>query len=408
MAQILQPYKVPICYNDLSQPETMGDVIYALENLSGTINDIFDRIDRRISDEQKRVDQINSRVTACEHKVQQVRGSTQATTVFSTSKYPAPKTLPSYPTLFSQMNETLSPYREVDEEIQYAPAHPGFSTVGGSRQFNSEMRDIVMRLNNQGSDLERVEFTMEDQGLGRLPTTLHSVGSLLLFNSNINPYQDYQTLDNLMSTGREKSVADEDKTAKALASAPTTMLSGEALPDIEGLDLTFKPSLGEMSSLALPANLPLDFIAGNVAFSGLDLPSIAPSAHGKGLANFDLPQITDGSSGAGTTSSASQSSYAAPAPEVQQQAAPPPPPPPPPPPSAPPAAALSTGPPPPPPPPPSVAPAAALEVAIALAFWWLWLLVSVLIVAGADEMGVGVGLGCASAEGATGTSMVVP
>jgi hypothetical protein len=40
-----------------------------------------------------------------------------------------------------------------------------------------------------------------------------------------------------------------------------TILSGEALPEIQGLDLLFKPQLGEVSSLALPENLPLDFIA---------------------------------------------------------------------------------------------------------------------------------------------------
>ena len=58
---------------------------------------------------------------------------------------------------------------------------------------------------------------------------------------------------------REKNA--EEETGKTLASAPSTLLSGAALPDIEGLDLTFKPSMGEMSSLALPENLPLDFIA---------------------------------------------------------------------------------------------------------------------------------------------------
>jgi hypothetical protein len=40
-----------------------------------------------------------------------------------------------------------------------------------------------------------------------------------------------------------------------------TIISGDALPDIQGLDLMFKPSMGEMSSIALPDNLPLDFIA---------------------------------------------------------------------------------------------------------------------------------------------------
>ena len=46
MAQILQPYKIPVIYNDLSPEETLGDVFYALETLSHTIDDIFNRIDK--------------------------------------------------------------------------------------------------------------------------------------------------------------------------------------------------------------------------------------------------------------------------------------------------------------------------------------------------------------------------
>jgi hypothetical protein len=34
-----------------------------------------------------------------------------------------------------------------------------------------------------------------------------------------------------------------------------------ALPDVTSLDLLFRPTMGTMSSLALPENLPLDFIA---------------------------------------------------------------------------------------------------------------------------------------------------
>lgn len=105
MAQILQPYKVPVTFNDLSPNETICDALYALETLSATIDDIFGRIEKRVHDERKRVDQIKSRVAVCKSKVDQVRGSRKATTVFSTAKFPAPKTLPLYPTLFSHMHE---------------------------------------------------------------------------------------------------------------------------------------------------------------------------------------------------------------------------------------------------------------------------------------------------------------
>lgn len=139
---------------------------------------------------------------------------------------------------------------------------------------------------------------------------------------------------------------------RALASAPSTLISGEALPDIAALDLTYKPQMGELSALALPSNLPLDFLA-DIHFDGAALPSIAPSAH-RGAADYSLPQITDGTT---TGSAFSASSQYAPPPSAKQpppapSSAPPPPPssaPPPPPSSAPPPPPPSSAPPPPPP-----------------------------------------------------------
>ena len=37
--------------------------------------------------------------------------------------------------------------------------------------------------------------TMETEGLGRFPARVSSLSSVLLFNSNINPYQDYASFD---------------------------------------------------------------------------------------------------------------------------------------------------------------------------------------------------------------------
>ena len=212
-------------------------------------------------------------------------------------------------------------------------------------------------LNREGSEPERVEFLMEEKGLGTLPSNIPSIGSILLFNSSINPYKNYVAEDNLVSTGRAKIVEESDK-AK-IASAPSSLLSGEALPDINALDLTFKPQLGELASLALPTNLPLDFVA-DIQFSAM-LPSIAPSTFSK--ADFSLPQITMGNnpnpppppnpSQVNNTSMNLNTS----------NSAPPPPPPPPPPPnpnpnpsqsiSQPPSQTNVNFPPPPPPPPPT-------------------------------------------------------
>jgi hypothetical protein len=104
MTQILQPYEVSIVNADVEQHETLNDVFYSLERLDSTIDDIFGRVERRITDERSRLDQINNRIANCHAKVNDIRGSKKATTVFSTAKFPAPEKLPAYPTLFSQVS----------------------------------------------------------------------------------------------------------------------------------------------------------------------------------------------------------------------------------------------------------------------------------------------------------------
>jgi hypothetical protein len=362
MAQIIQPYEVSITSVDVSPQEVLLDLFHSLERLSGTVDDIFGKVEKRVMDERNRINQINSRVDACKKVVDSIRGKQTATTIFSTAKFPAPKKLPAYPTLLSQVANMPDPHRDVEDDVAYYPPSAKQSVVGNA-EATEESLLLLSRLNAHGSDLERVEFTMEDEGLGTFPTQIEYVGSLLLFNTKINPYKEYQSLDNFMSTGKQKD--DEIAAAKGLAAAPTSILSGDALPDIEGLDLNFKPQMGVMSNLSLPDNLPLDFVATNLNYRGAELPSIAPSAQ---KPNYDLPQITYGGYDAGPTAKevyipdipdVPSSAGAAPAAggDAATKSAPPPPPPP----------TAAVAPPPPPPPmsvnahpPPDATPAAAM------------------------------------------------
>lgn len=280
MAQILQPYELPLIYSDLSPSETLRDALHAIKSLSRTVDEIFTKIDSRLATERQRLGSIHKRVSKCHDKVRQVQGSKKAITVFSTAKFPAAKTLPFYSTLIPDAKEIPSAYREAGDE-QYFLAPSKYALVG-KPDLHVEVLTLLGRLNSYGTDMERIEFIIEDEGLGTLPDYVPSVGSLLLFNSSINLYKEYQTQDNLISTGRRVIGADsfmnnsltvlyyrvrldDEVSKKALASAPMTILSGDALPDIEALDLNFKPIMEEMSTLMLPANLPLDFIAGNTA-----------------------------------------------------------------------------------------------------------------------------------------------
>ena len=154
-----------------------------------------------------------------------------------------------------------------------------------------------------------------------------------------------------MASGGRKKVSDDADSKNNLASAPKTLVNGDILPDIEAMDLNFRPDTGDINAFALPDNLPLNFIA-DISYQGVALPSIAPSAQYNNKSGLNLPQLTDGGlSMEGGAPLPPPPSAELPPPVA---AAPPPPPPPgpqpsvdatPPPPPAPPVAPTTTAPP---------------------------------------------------------------
>ena len=61
-----------------------------------------------------------------------------------------------------------------------------------------------------------------------------------------------------------KAVQNDADVKANLANAPKTLIDGDILPDIEAMDLNFRPDMGDINAFALPDNLPLNFIAGIV------------------------------------------------------------------------------------------------------------------------------------------------
>ena len=92
-------------YNDLNQNEIYNDISYTLETLTIIMNDVFNKINYRIINEKNKLDTIKLRINKCKLKVDEIRGSQNATTIFSTAKFPTSKILLSYPTLFSEIHK---------------------------------------------------------------------------------------------------------------------------------------------------------------------------------------------------------------------------------------------------------------------------------------------------------------
>lgn len=216
----------------------------------------------------------------------------------------------------------------------------------------------------------REEGYQEWEGLGRLPEHLPSVSSLILFNTNENPYNVYVSIDNLLY--EDDGSADVDTVpSHIVAAGPQSVISGEELERYGHLKIRYQPTIDGAPQLNLPTALgaELGMVADNISWetSGLDIPTfepIAPSAHMASMPDLPVDPAALGNGPAvatpppppgGASSAPPPPSSAPPPPPPPGAGAPPPPPPPPgagaPPPPPPPGAGA-----PPPPPPPSNVP----------------------------------------------------
>ncbi|RAW27074.1 hypothetical protein PC110_g16534 [Phytophthora cactorum] len=259
--QTSQVYAVDRVYGDLQPQFVAKDVLKALSQLDAVVGDVFNRLVHKVSQEKERVAAVDKRIQVCQAKVNALtarRTSNKPTTVFSTSKYPAPKQLPLPKTLFHDKPYADAPplVPDADDDTHFLPAEPLPPAHRG--QHMAEVVELFEKV-NEYQKTQQPEADMEKEGLGRLPEYIPSVGSVLLFNSGENPYQKYTSWDNLLGTDYEE----EEEKQKELAKAPRTIEYGDELPAVHGLNYEFHPSMGIMPDMSakLPTNLPLENIA---------------------------------------------------------------------------------------------------------------------------------------------------
>ncbi|TMW57301.1 hypothetical protein Poli38472_003226 [Pythium oligandrum] len=343
--QTTQVYAVERVYDDLRAPFVAKDIIKQLQQLDIVVGDVFNRLAHKVGQEKERVATIDRRIRVCQAKVNAIterRTSNKPTTVFSTSKYPAPKVLPATKTLFHDKPYADTPVvvPDADDDAHFLPAE--VMPPAQRTQVMTEVLELFEKVNPY-REPKQGEVDMSKDGLGRLPEYIPSVGSVLLFNSGENPYQKYTSWDNLLGTDYEE----EEEMQKKLASAPKTLVEGDELPEVQRVDYDFRPTMGtvENPSAKMPTNLPLPNIAQDVQFtaeSGANT-SIAPSVFQQSKVLPDLPPNAPFAD-APTATEPTQAN----APIGPLDGPPPPPPPPP-------SIDFSSGDAPPPPPPPPTA-----------------------------------------------------
>lgn len=108
---LLQPYELPLVRYDLHESETMKDVLFSIESLAVSMDDIFSKLQGNVTSERKRLANINERLAVCQQKVKAFKGSKRPSKVFSTARFPGNLNYPLHPTVIQASESVLvSPF----------------------------------------------------------------------------------------------------------------------------------------------------------------------------------------------------------------------------------------------------------------------------------------------------------
>lgn len=293
MSSGVQMYHVPIILPDLRREESLTQVIDSLEYLQAVADDIFNRISNRVAENRDQLTAINNRINTCQAKVDKLRHRSKATQVYATPKYPAPRNLSEYTSLFCNVNPQLQKIKrsKVSSDIRL-PDVTNEMMHAKSTYFKPKVASkATIKYNKQRSKSTGGdnETEAEGEGLGSLPKHLPSVSSLLLFNTSENPYKKYVILDPLegVKTKTRDSIKEEE-----ISEAPYTITEGEELLRGNIDSVMYVPIMPELPELDVPLQLPhLPNVADDLFYEADLGPSIAPSVAGSNVPELPTLEI---------------------------------------------------------------------------------------------------------------------
>lgn len=273
---------VPLVPLDGSPSVCLSSCLSSLSVLSSVLDDCFLRLSSRLSHHHESLQSINTRLIVAQQKVTQIsENSSRVTTIFSSAKYPSipVSSVGRYKKVFSSSSLALdlnqlrvmmsSPSsRLMLDELPYIPPSsctPPLSIPKDALNSTSLPCDTSSLFNSLSKcRIKRIERVCDEtqEGLGPLPGYLPSVSSVVLFNSDENPYKHYNTINNLEGVGGKDRANNNDFGPSA---APQSLIEGAILPSFAGYQFEYKPLLGELPTFSLPENLPLGNLA-NINF----------------------------------------------------------------------------------------------------------------------------------------------
>lgn len=264
-----QPYEAHLIPSDLRHDECILQVADSLDHLSRVATTILDGLQERMNEYKGRLQSIQARADLARAKISVIRGSSKATKVFSSYKYPADEPEAGRQLLASLPAVPFQPSRLRVRSQHVAP---------DERLLKEKLQFFNVRPPAKPESAAAKATWQEEEGLGRLPDSIDSVGSLLLFNTGENPYTRYVQRDPLGETKRTAVRAgEEEASAGPLEAAPVSM-SGANQQSTPQEGFLYSPGMGQVPQMDVPSALPhLPGIADDLSYSEDLGPSIAPS-----------------------------------------------------------------------------------------------------------------------------------
>ncbi|XP_076363685.1 WASH complex subunit 1-like isoform X2 [Tachypleus tridentatus] len=274
----VQVYNVNMIPPDLRREETIHCIADSLDYLEKITNDIFSKINSKVSEYHQRLKAINERASVAQAKIDKVRGTSKALKVFSSYKYPGIDQAEEYICCFGKSGDRSL------EEMPHLVPH-----IAAKHPFPDEriLKEKLQFYNVRACERTRDKEQLTEEGLGSLPRELDSVTTLLLFNTSENPYKKYVILDPLGAVTKTRKSIEEEVKKECLGDAPYTILQREHLEKLDKHNYFYSPGLGQVPEMDVPLALPdLPGIADDLLYSADLGPSIAPS-----LPNTAIPEL---------------------------------------------------------------------------------------------------------------------
>ncbi|XP_077487093.1 WASH complex subunit 1-like [Amblyomma americanum] len=264
-----QPYEAHLIPSDLRHDECILQVADSLDHLGKIANAILDGLQERLNEYKGRLQSIQARADLARTKISAIRGSSKATKVFSSYKFPAGD-----PDAAQELAVSLPPVPLEPSRIRIRSQH----LAPDERMLKEKLQFFNVRPPAKANLSATKPAWQNEEGLGRLPDSTESIGSLLLFNTGENPYTRYVQRDPLVGAKRTAPRAEEASTGPNLLGAAPASMSGTGQRGTSQEGFLYSPGMGQVPQMDVPAALPdLPGVADDLSYSEDLGPSIAPS-----------------------------------------------------------------------------------------------------------------------------------